>query len=84
MNTASNTEKIPLPFATAAVGLCLSYLFPDIFGPVSATLVGFAIGILLLYLVELQKTKTDVPESKSYTKCPNCGNVVDCGRSSKR
>jgi hypothetical protein len=84
MNTGLRSAKIPLPFATAALGLCLSFLFPKIFGPISATLIGFALGVLLLYLYELQNNPTSDPEGRTYAKCPNCGNPVDCGNTEKR
>ncbi len=47
--TRQSSETIPLPFATAAVGLCLSYLFPAQLNAIFATLLSFGIGVLILY-----------------------------------
>jgi hypothetical protein len=46
----SSTTAIPLPFATAGIGLCLSYVFKSHLNAPIATVSGFLFGILALYL----------------------------------
>jgi hypothetical protein len=75
MVSRSPSEQIPLPFATAALGLCLSYLVHGHIGPISATLSGFAIGILALYLEGRASPREPfiLVVSDEKIKCPTCG-----------
>jgi hypothetical protein len=71
MSTASKNNRIPLPFATAGIALCISYLFPMALGPIAATLIGFLIGLAVLFLAAL-------PEGGSANRlvCPECGVLI--------
>ena len=71
MSLESRNTKVPLPFATAAIALSLSYLFPAQIGSVTGTLVGFFIGIVLLYFAA-QRTS----ETVDHFVCPACGSSV--------
>ncbi len=55
MLTDSDSTKIPLPFATAGIALATSYLFPAAIGPIAATVIGFLVGLALLYFAALSK-----------------------------
>jgi hypothetical protein len=50
MRYRSSTTAIPLPFATAGVGLCLSYVFSSRLNAPIATVSGFLLGVIALYL----------------------------------
>lgn len=71
MSLDSGKVKIPLPFTTAAIALSLSYLFPAQIGSVAATLIGFSLGIGLLYLAAPRTSETD-----AHFVCPSCGSSI--------
>lgn len=73
MRIESPSTQIPLPFATAAIGLCLSYLFPIRIGAFEGTTIGFAVGVLLLYLAGRFESKGTEPDASDRFKCPKCG-----------
>ncbi len=56
-----HAAQIPLPFAMASIGLCLSYLFPASVHPVLATTLGFAIGVAGIYFTGSLSSKENVP-----------------------
>jgi len=49
MRYQSRATAIPLPFATAGVGLCLSYVFRTHVNAPAATAIGFLFGVIALY-----------------------------------
>src|ERR1700684_1908962 len=79
MDAPSRSEQIPLPFATAAIGLCLSYLFRGHVGSITATLAGFAVGIVALYFLGHSSREKSVTflTLEEPTKCPTCGEGDD-------
>jgi hypothetical protein len=46
----STPRQVPLPFTTAAIGLLVSLFFHNSVGGVTATLIGFATGALIVFL----------------------------------
>jgi hypothetical protein len=77
MAIRSPSEQIPLPFATAAIGLCLSYFFGAQIAPLSATLVGFAIGVFVLYLTgRLDRMPYAAARGSERATCPACGSPL--------
>lgn len=72
MRTDSLSGRIPLPFATSAIGLILSYVLPAKIGAIEGTTIGFAFGILSLYLAGRFELKRTEQESSHRVKCPNC------------
>jgi hypothetical protein len=69
----SESSLIPLPFATAAIGFCLSYFFPALVDAPEATVIGFAVGALLLYLAGRFEPRKTEPKPSTSLLCPNCG-----------
>ena len=65
--THSDTQLplIPLPFATAGIGLFLSYVFPRLGGG-KASLLGFAVGLVILYFLGRSEVLTDASRGNSY------------------
>jgi len=49
VRTSTSSYRIPLPYATASIALWVDCIFPNNLGPVLTTLIGFAVGILILY-----------------------------------
>lgn len=49
--TQTNRWQVPLPFTTAAVGLLLSFFLHNTVGGVAATVIGFLIGSVIVYVI---------------------------------
>ncbi len=64
MATKSRADQMPLPFTTAALGLFVSYLYPTVIGPIIGTLLGFALGVTLLFLGGTRGSSTPPPTRK--------------------
>lgn len=70
MQRATSATQIPLPFAVAAIGLILSYIFPGRIGVLAGTGIGFGVGVLLLYIAD--RSSTSRQRSRGRLVCPNC------------
>jgi hypothetical protein len=55
--TDRSSHGIPLPYATAAVGLILSYVFPAHVDAIFASVAGFFFGVVLLYCAGWAETR---------------------------
>jgi hypothetical protein len=48
---SETSNKMPVPFTTAAIGFFLSLLYPAVVGPIFGTIAGFIVGVVLVYAV---------------------------------
>lgn len=48
---SETSNKMPVPFTTAAIGFFLSLLYPVVVGPIFGTIAGFIVGVVLVYAV---------------------------------
>jgi hypothetical protein len=76
MRSRIRATQIPLPFATAGVGLCLSYIFSRHINAPAATLIGFLCGVLALYLSGRMADN----DGDGSNPCPKCGASVQAMR----
>jgi hypothetical protein len=74
MAERSSSAQIPVPFATAAIGLVVSAVFYSKINPVAASVLGFIAGLVIIELEKYRRATRVSPEPRSMDfSCPGCG-----------
>jgi hypothetical protein len=73
---ASADQRIPLPLATAGIGLLFAWLAPGGLSGGVGFLIGFAAGVVVLLLTARSRTGTPTRTMARALRCPNCGHAL--------